>query len=934
MTAIGVNNPDQIISQHGFHNFGSAIGTLYEIPDGSYTVTEYGYLYKAKPTTPGQVLTLPVIGPNTIHLGAHILILNKGTESIEISDGTNTLTMLMPDQLYLAAAGSFDWEGNNSGDIPVLNGINKDNGTTELGGDLVRDTNLNLDAHDFSITDSKTTFRVSETDILDITGIQTSGHTLRYQQNTAERYGINCSELLGNVSYNIGYNNAAILTSALAAFETDRAYLQAIDGINNATIMAKNDGVVDLDSNSGTYRLTTAPPVSPGQTLGRDSTTGNIVLIPSPGATITKTITSSGPYPAGTPISYEVTVTNSGNLDIFNVFVNESLSPLTNQAGDTDLLTTGISLAVGDSATVTYDYVVQASDSTSGSVNNTASAIIGGFAYDSASTTVDLTGPTANDISYNVDEAVLNTLPTFTINDINADTVNTTPVVAPTNGTVVINPDGSFEYTPDPTFQATDTFTYEISNPYGTDTAVVTINVDNDNDGLTNDVDQDDDNDGILDVDEEPTLASITFASGKTNAYAPNGAQFVNFTSKLNTANFGPGGAISETEINLLPQTGTVDATYLDDSLIIFDGWVPENNYSAAEIAAIDAQVQNGAFLVSTNDSNTYDPIATFYGLSAGTTNQATATWTLQNVNHPILNGDSSNGVDLRNTTIQGAGWISGFVSGVLPTDVVIARDQNGLETIVLRQVGDGEILFMGDEGPFRNVSAGSNFNVATDNEDAFSAALLTYAINRAGGGSNGDTDGDGIPNRLDLDADNGGINDVIEAGGVDNDNDGVVDGGVDPVTGIPLAAGSGLDPNSWPNDPYDSSDDVLAIAFTQLVPNPTGGDTGDNETFTIENVSGVDIDLDDVTFGRILTGPTIDPIRVGLGPGTLLAGTSQTFSSNPGNVAVLNNSLGGVCYLEHRNGTVDLISYPPTNDGDVLTYSNTPDATTPRNNI
>ena len=37
------------------------------------------------------------------------------------------------------------------------------------------------------------------------------------------------------------------------------------------------------------------------------------------------------------------------------------------------------------------------------------------------------------------------------------------------------------------------------------------------------------------------------------------------------------------------------------------------------------------------------------------------------------------------------------------------------------------------------------------------------------------DTDGDGIPNRLDLDSDNDGCNDVVEAGYIDGDNDGIV---------------------------------------------------------------------------------------------------------------------------------------------------------------
>ena len=38
------------------------------------------------------------------------------------------------------------------------------------------------------------------------------------------------------------------------------------------------------------------------------------------------------------------------------------------------------------------------------------------------------------------------------------------------------------------------------------------------------------------------------------------------------------------------------------------------------------------------------------------------------------------------------------------------------------------------------------------------------------------DFDGDGIPNQLDLDSDNDGIYDIVEAGGADTDNNGIAD--------------------------------------------------------------------------------------------------------------------------------------------------------------
>jgi hypothetical protein len=75
----------------------------------------------------------------------------------------------------------------------------------------------------------------------------------------------------------------------------------------------------------------------------------------------------------------------------------------------------------------------------------------------------------------------------------------------------------------------------------------------------------------------------------------------------------------------------------------------------------------------------------------------------------------------------------------------------------------------------------------------------------------NSDCDVDGIPNRLDLDSDNDGMNDVVEAGGTDADGNGNADGIVS-ISGIPASAGTGLSP---PNtdaqggaNPYDLDSD------------------------------------------------------------------------------------------------------------------------------
>ena len=77
------------------------------------------------------------------------------------------------------------------------------------------------------------------------------------------------------------------------------------------------------------------------------------------------------------------------------------------------------------------------------------------------------------------------------------------------------------------------------------------------------------------------------------------------------------------------------------------------------------------------------------------------------------------------------------------------------------------------------------------------------------------DTDGDGLPDHCDLDSDNDGISDLVESGQdpsvVDTNGDGVHDGPVDPDTGIPLAAngGAGVDPV---DSDMDGIDDYLDL--------------------------------------------------------------------------------------------------------------------------
>lgn len=130
------------------------------------------------------------------------------------------------------------------------------------------------------------------------------------------------------------------------------------------------------------------------------------------------------------------------------------------------------------------------------------------------------------------------------------------------------------------------------------------------------------------------------------------------------------------------------------------------------------------------------------------------------------------------------------------------------------------------------------------------------------------DTDGDGIPNSCDLDSDNDGIQDIIEAGGVDSNNDGVVD------------------------DPTDTDGDGLADTFdtdnmgTALTLPDTDGDG-------LENFRDLDSDSDGLTDN--VEGQTTAAFVAPTGTDTDGDGWDDQFDSDNGGTAISLSNNDGV---------------------------------------
>ncbi len=293
--------------------------------------------------------------------------------------------------------------------------------------------------------------------------------------------------------------------------------------------------------------------------------------------------------------------------------------------------------------------------------------------------------------------------------------------------------------------------------------AAVSAPIDTDGDGYADSVDQDDDNDGILDTVEDRTAYHLDILAGKSGSYTIYGANYTDTTSKLNNAsNFGSGSSITPATVSTVAQSGTVDDSYLGQGRLLWGGFNPDGSYTAGELSAIEKWLTTGGIFVTGNDTSGYDPIAQHFGLPASET--VTATWTFENVDHALINGSSGLGVDLRGQSVTATGSYAGFNdSDLLASDIVLARDTgSSIATIVLRQFGDGYILFTGDEGIFRSVSSGSSFS-PTDYEDVLLASIVDWVVDTAIAPLV-DADRDGTINSLDLDSDNDGLADNVEA--------------------------------------------------------------------------------------------------------------------------------------------------------------------------
>ncbi|QVY63993.1 T9SS type A sorting domain-containing protein [Polaribacter sp. Q13] len=269
---------------------------------------------------------------------------------------------------------------------------------------------------------------------------------------------------------------------------------------------------------------------------------------------------------------------------------------------------------------------------------------------------------------------------------------------------------------------------------------------DNDGDGVSDFFDLDDDNDGILDTDE-----------GCGNLIINGDFELQDFSS---TSEFPNGGTNSSgTFIGKTLNTNTLTGWNYTQNL---DGWV--GGQSPSWSPNTYANAYNGKQYIDVLGNNDKSDGGVSNILSQTFTTVPGNTYTLSFYWGEDIGHGTGQDVTL-NVKVKDAGsstiydqTLKAKAEGTI-NGIVGPKKWYSFTTVFIATTTETSIEFQASPPVPGSIGIGASLDLVS-----------VFANNCA------DTDGDGIPNSFDLDSDNDGIPDLVEAGGIDTDGNGVID--------------------------------------------------------------------------------------------------------------------------------------------------------------
>jgi large repetitive protein len=364
------------------------------------------------------------------------------------------------------------------------------------------------------------------------------------------------------------------------------------------------------------------------------------------------------------------------------------------------------------------------------------------------------------------------------------------------HGTLSLNTDGTFSYTPTSNYTGTDSFTYKLVDADGDEsTATVSITIDPVPDAVDDSFSTNEDqplSGTVADLDTGNASATytvntttskgtLTFNSDGTFGYTPN-PDFNGSDSFTYTITDGDG------DIDTATATITVNSVVdtVDDSLTTAEvtprsiNVLNNDRFRAGAQLTGTTQPSNGSVLFNSDGTVTYTPNSGFIGTdsfvytvttAAGNTETATVNVTVNRDSDGDTIADIDD-LDDDNDGIPDAIEENSNPDRDTDSDGVVDRldldaDNDGIPDIV--EAGH-TALDANQDGRVDGTPASFGNNGLLDSlETAPDSGIINYPLRN--------TDGDRVYDFQDLDSDNDGINDVIEAGGQDADGNALIDG-------------------------------------------------------------------------------------------------------------------------------------------------------------